>query len=149
MLRSGGRPMIEKRLLADDPLGTDRETPADPLPEAYLQAFQEIEASPGEHRGYEYTRSGNPTRAALEHCLASLERGSHGLAFSSGLAAADAVVSLLSSGDHVIAMDDMYGGTFRLFDKVSDVDNSVQNQIIHIIHKPYHNIIFSFFLLLN
>ncbi|MCA9522426.1 MAG: aminotransferase class I/II-fold pyridoxal phosphate-dependent enzyme, partial [Myxococcales bacterium] len=73
---------------------------------------------PGEHLGYEYTRTSNPTRSALEECLASLESGAFGLAFSSGLAATNAVLSVLNAGDHVIAMDDMYGGTFRLFDKV-------------------------------
>src|ERR1700760_1653117 len=72
----------------------------------------------GKHRGFEYARSGNPTRAALETCLASLEGASHGLAFASGLAAEDAVLRLLRPGDHVIIPDDAYGGTFRLIDKV-------------------------------
>jgi cystathionine gamma-synthase len=72
----------------------------------------------GKHRGFEYARSGNPTRAALEACLASLEGGAHGLAFSSGLAAEDAILRLLGPGDHVIIPDDAYGGTFRLIDKV-------------------------------
>lgn len=74
--------------------------------------------SPGEHLGHEYTRTSNPTRDALQDCLASLEGGSDGLCFSSGLAATNAVLATLSAGDHVVAMDDMYGGTFRLFDKV-------------------------------
>lgn len=72
----------------------------------------------GQHRGYEYSRSGNPTRAALEECLASLEGCAHGLAFASGLAATTAVMSLLEAGDHIVAGDDLYGGTYRLFDKV-------------------------------
>lgn len=74
--------------------------------------------SPGEHLGYEYSRTQNPTRTAYEACIASLESGQHGFAFASGMAAINTVVDLLNSGDHVIAMDDLYGGTFRLFDKV-------------------------------
>jgi cystathionine gamma-synthase len=72
----------------------------------------------GKHHGFEYARSGNPTRSALESCLASLEGAQFGLAFSSGLAAEDAVLRLLSPGDHVVMPDDAYGGTFRLIDKV-------------------------------
>lgn len=72
----------------------------------------------GEHKGWEYSRTHNPTRAALETCIAELEGGTRGLAFASGMAAIDAVGRLLNPGDHVIAGDDMYGGTFRLFDKV-------------------------------
>jgi cystathionine gamma-synthase len=72
----------------------------------------------GKHRGYEYARSGNPTRTALETCLASLEGGAHGLAFSSGLAAEDAILRLLRPGDHIVIPSDAYGGTFRLIDKV-------------------------------
>jgi cystathionine gamma-lyase len=73
---------------------------------------------PGEHSGYEYSRTQNPTRFALEANLAALEGGSWGLCFNSGLAASTAVMSLLSAGDQVVAGDDLYGGTFRLFDKV-------------------------------
>ncbi|HEY76123.1 MAG TPA: cystathionine gamma-synthase [Thermoflexia bacterium] len=72
----------------------------------------------GEHRGYEYSRTGNPTRSALEICLASLEEGDHGLAFASGMAAIDAVARLLEPGDHVVVGNDVYGGTFRLFERV-------------------------------
>jgi cystathionine gamma-synthase len=72
----------------------------------------------GQHQGYEYSRSGNPTRAALEACLAALEGAAHGFAFSSGLAAEDAVLHLLHPGDHVIIPLDAYGGTFRLIDQV-------------------------------
>ncbi|MBL8799567.1 MAG: cystathionine gamma-synthase [Planctomycetia bacterium] len=75
--------------------------------------------APGQHKGYEYSRSGNPTRAALETCLAALEGGERGLAFASGLAATTAVIQgLLQPGDEVAAAADLYGGTFRLFDKV-------------------------------
>jgi len=72
----------------------------------------------GRHKGYEYARTGNPTRTALETCVADLEGGVAGFAFASGLAAIDAVMRLLDSGSHVVAGDDMYGGTFRLFDRV-------------------------------
>ena len=72
----------------------------------------------GKTRGYEYSRTGNPTRAALEACLAELEGGAFGLAFGSGLAATDAVLRLLSPGDHVLAGNDVYGGTYRLFERV-------------------------------
>src|SRR5271155_833167 len=77
------------------------------------------QAAPGQHKGYEYSRSGNPTRTALETCLASLEEGERGLAFASGLAATSAVFGgLLRPGDDVVASADLYGGTFRLLDKV-------------------------------
>lgn len=72
----------------------------------------------GRHKGYEYARTGNPTRAALEACIAALEEGTHGLAFASGSAATVAVLSLLRPGDHVVAADDLYGGTYRLFERV-------------------------------
>lgn len=72
----------------------------------------------GKHKGYEYSRTGNPTRTALETCLASLEEGQFGLAFASGSAATAAVLSILRPGDHVVATDDLYGGTYRLFEKV-------------------------------
>lgn len=77
-----------------------------------------VQESPGVHKGWEYSRTHNPTRKAYEDCIASLESGKYGFAFSSGCAATTTVMHLLTSGDHVIAMDDMYGGTFRLFDKV-------------------------------
>ena len=72
----------------------------------------------GRPRGYEYSQSANPTRTALEQCLASLEEAKYGLAFGSGMAAVDAVLSLLRPGDHVVSAEHIYGGTFRLFDKV-------------------------------
>ncbi len=77
-----------------------------------------VQAAPGVHKGYEYSRTGNPTRAALEACLASLEGGRHGYAFASGCAATSTVMHLLEAGDHVICGDDVYGGTFRLFNAV-------------------------------
>jgi cystathionine gamma-lyase len=73
---------------------------------------------PGEHKGYEYSRTANPTREALERSVASLEKGGYGIAFSSGMAAISSVMKMLKSGDHVICSDDVYGGTFRLFDKI-------------------------------
>ncbi len=76
------------------------------------------QASPGEHQGYEYSRSHNPTRFAYERCVAELESGTHGYAFASGLAATSTVLELLDSGAHVICMDDVYGGTYRLFERV-------------------------------
>ncbi|MDX1526337.1 MAG: cystathionine gamma-synthase [Pseudidiomarina maritima] len=77
-----------------------------------------IQESPGVHKGFEYSRSHNPTRFAWERAVANLEGGQHGYAFASGMAATSTIMELLNSGDHVIAMDDLYGGTFRLFDKV-------------------------------
>ncbi|HRX95248.1 MAG TPA: PLP-dependent transferase, partial [Chitinophagaceae bacterium] len=74
--------------------------------------------APGKNKGYEYARSQNPTRTALEKALAIIENGKHGLAFSSGVAATDAVIKLLQPGDEVICANDMYGGTYRLFTKV-------------------------------
>src|SRR5688500_6186403 len=76
------------------------------------------QAGPGEHKGFEYSRTHNLTRYALEDCLASLEGGRFGLALASGLAATDAVLPLLDAGDHVVAGDAIYGGSFRIFDKV-------------------------------
>lgn len=77
-----------------------------------------VQTAPGQHKGYEYARSQNPTRKALEDALAIIENAKYGLAFSSGVAATDAVIKLLSPGDEVIAANDMYGGTYRLFTKV-------------------------------
>ena len=77
-----------------------------------------VQRSPGEHQGYEYSRSQNPTREALEGCVASLEGCDHGVAFASGCAATDAVMHLLDAGDRVVCGDDVYGGTYRLFSKV-------------------------------
>lgn len=76
------------------------------------------QAGIGDHKGFEYARTGNPTRNALEACIAALENGQYGLAFASGMAAENAVLSLLSTGDHMIACDDLYGGSYRIFEKV-------------------------------
>src|SRR5438445_4757318 len=76
------------------------------------------QTAPGQHKGYEYSRSGNPTRTALETCLAALEGGERGLAFASGLAATTAVLAVLKPGDQVAAAADLYGGTFRLLERV-------------------------------
>ncbi len=96
--------------------------PAGPVNSIMTPIYQTstfVQPSPGEyHQGYDYARSANPTRTALEANLAALEGASRAFAFSSGCAAADAVMHILSSGDHVICGDDVYGGTFRLFDKV-------------------------------
>jgi len=83
----------------------------------YLTSTYEQEAI-GQHKGYEYSRTGNPTRTALEEALAALENGKFGLAFASGLAATTTVLSLLKNGDHIVAGDDLYGGTYRLLEKV-------------------------------
>jgi cystathionine gamma-lyase len=77
-----------------------------------------VQSSPGEHQGFEYSRSHNPTRFAYERCVAALEGGSRGFAFASGMAATATMLELLDSGDHVVAMDDVYGGTYRLFERV-------------------------------
>lgn len=77
-----------------------------------------VQRGVGDHLGYEYARTGNPTRTAYETCLAALEGGAWGAAFASGMAAIDTILKLLSAGDHVVVADDVYGGTFRLFDKV-------------------------------
>ena len=77
-----------------------------------------VQSSPGEHQGFEYSRSHNPTRFAYERCVAALEGGTRGFAFASGLAATSTILELLDSGSHVIAMDDVYGGTYRLFERV-------------------------------
>lgn len=77
-----------------------------------------VQSSPGVHQGFEYSRSHNPTRFAYERCVADLEGGRNGYAFASGLAATSTVLDVLDSGSHVIAMDDVYGGTYRLFERV-------------------------------
>lgn len=83
-----------------------------------FQTSTYAQRSPGQHTGYEYTRTQNPTRDALQAAIAALENGAHGLVFASGLAATNTVMNLLQAGDHVVCMDDVYGGTFRIFDKV-------------------------------
>ena len=83
-----------------------------------FQTSTYVQESPGKHKGYEYSRTHNPTRTALEKNIASLEEGNYGLAFSSGMSAISTIIQTLNTGDHVICCDDVYGGTFRLFDKV-------------------------------
>jgi cystathionine beta-lyase len=87
------------------------------MPPIY-QTSTYAQSSPGKHKGYEYSRAANPTRTALENNLAAIENGTHGFAFSSGLAAIDCVLKLLNPGDEVIAGDDLYGGTYRMFTKM-------------------------------
>lgn len=94
----------------------DNSTGAVIIPVYQTSTFEQ--ESIGRHKGFEYSRTGNPTRKALEEALASLESGKHGLAFASGMAATAAVTGLLKNGDHIIAGDDLYGGTYRLFEKV-------------------------------
>ncbi|MFK8136869.1 MAG: cystathionine gamma-synthase [Bdellovibrionales bacterium] len=77
-----------------------------------------VQSSPGVHKGYEYSRTSNPTRKAYEDCVASLENAKHGFAFASGCAATTTIAHMMRSGDHIILGDDLYGGTFRLFDKI-------------------------------
>jgi cystathionine gamma-lyase len=83
-----------------------------------FQTSTYVQASPGDHKGYEYSRTHNPTRTALQNSIAALENGQFGLAFASGLAAIDAVVKLFKPGDEIIAGNDLYGGTYRIFTKV-------------------------------
>jgi len=87
------------------------------MPPIY-QTSTYAQTSPGDHKGYEYSRTANPTRTAVENSLASIENGNYGLAFGSGLASIDAVIKLLSPGDEVISTNDLYGGTYRLFTKI-------------------------------
>src|SRR2546430_7890027 len=82
-----------------------------------FQTSTYVQSAPGVNKGFEYARSQNPTRKALEEALAIIENGKYGLAFSSGVAATDAVIKLLQPGDEIIAANDMYGGTYRLFTK--------------------------------
>src|SRR5512133_3632442 len=96
--------------------GADPATGATIVPIYQTSTFTQEEV--GQHKGYEYSRCGNPTRTALDKCLASLEEGNYCLSFSSGLAAEHAVLSILRPGDHVIAPEDMYGGTYRLFTQI-------------------------------
>jgi len=99
----------------------DKATGATIVPIYQTSTFTQEEIN--KHKGYEYSRVGNPTRTALDACLASLEEGKYGLSFSSGLAAEHAILSLLRPGDHVIAPEDMYGGTYRLIKEVFEPFN--------------------------
>jgi cystathionine beta-lyase/cystathionine gamma-synthase len=94
------------------------------MPPIY-QTSTYAQSTPGGHKGYEYSRTGNPTRTALENALASIENGKFGLAFGSGLAAIDAVIKTLKPGDEVISTNDLYGGTYRIFTKIFEQYNIV------------------------
>lgn len=83
-----------------------------------FQTSTYVQAAPGDHKGYQYSRTQNPTRSALQEALAILENGTHGLCFSSGMAAADAAIKLLEPGDEVISTNDLYGGSYRMFTKI-------------------------------
>ncbi len=98
--------------------GTEPDPSTGAIMTPIYQTSTYVQEAPGKNKGYEYARSQNPTRTALEEALAVIENGRHGLAFSSGVAATDAVLKLLQPGDEVIAGNDMYGGTYRLFTKV-------------------------------
>lgn len=90
-----------------------------------------VQKSPGEHQGYEYSRTKNPTRTAYEDCIASLELGAQGFAFASGMAAVSAILDILPNHSHIISTDDLYGGTFRLFDKVRSVTSNLEVSYIN------------------
>jgi cystathionine beta-lyase/cystathionine gamma-synthase len=111
-----------ERPLALDTLAIHAAQAPDPHTGAVMPAIQLsttfAQDGPGKHRGFEYSRSDNPTRRTLEQCIAALEAGTHGIAFGSGCAATTAVMQLLRPGDHVVASDDVYGGTFRILDKL-------------------------------
>src|SRR6201991_1109919 len=91
-----------------------------------------VQQSPGVHKGYEYSRSQNPTRMAYERCIADLESGTKGYAFASGLSATATVLDMLDSGAHVIAMDDLYGGTYRLFERVRRRSAGLSFTFVHL-----------------
>lgn len=117
----------------------DAQTGAISVPIYQTSTF--VQDAPGVNKGYDYARSGNPTRATLEDLIATLEKGSTGIAFGSGLAAIDAIVKLLQSGDEILAVDDIYGGAFRLFTNVYEkfgitvnyVDTSDAEKVFHAI----------------
>lgn len=98
--------------------GTEPDPSTGAIMTPIFQTSTYVQSAPGKHKGFEYARSQNPTRKALEEALAVIENGKFGLAFSSGVAATDAVIKLLQPGDEIIAGNDMYGGTYRLFTKV-------------------------------
>jgi len=83
-----------------------------------FQTSTYVQDAPGVHKGYEYARTQNPTRHALQNQLAALENGNYGISFASGLAATDAIAKLFNTGDHIISSNDLYGGTYRIFTKV-------------------------------
>jgi cystathionine gamma-lyase len=131
----------KRKPLEIDSLAIHAAQAPDPHTGAIMPAIQLsttfAQAGPGKHRGFEYSRTDNPTRRTLEACVAALEGGAHGIAFGSGCAATTAVMQLLRPGDHVVACDDVYGGTFRIFDKlfsplgieVSSIDMTVPRNV--------------------
>ena len=115
-IRAAGRPLALATLAIHGGQAPDPSTGAVMQPIYATSTY--AQSSPGVHQGFEYSRTHNPTRFAWERCVAALEGGSRGFAFASGLAATSTVLELLDSGDHVIAMDDLYGGSYRLFERV-------------------------------
>ncbi|MBP9536040.1 MAG: cystathionine gamma-synthase [Pseudoxanthomonas sp.] len=114
--RAAGRPLALATLAIHGGQAPDPSTGAVMQPIYATSTY--AQSSPGVHQGFEYSRTHNPTRFAWERCVAALEGGSRGFAFASGLAATSTVLELLDSGDHVVAMDDLYGGSYRLFERV-------------------------------
>ena len=119
---SGFHPMTDSRSLGFGTRAIHAGQSPDPSTGAVMTPIYAtstyVQQSPGVHQGYEYSRSHNPTRFAYERCVASLESGAHGYAFASGLAATGTVLETLDAGSHVICMDDVYGGTFRIMERV-------------------------------
>lgn len=113
---AGDRPLSPATLAIHGGQSPDPSTGA-VMPPIYATSTY-AQSSPGEHQGFEYSRTHNPTRFAYERCVAALEGGVRGFAFASGMAATSTVLELLDSGDHVVAMDDLYGGSYRLFERV-------------------------------
>ncbi len=97
-----------------------------------------LQSSPGKHQGFEYARSQNPTRFAYERAVAAMENGTHGFAFASGMAATSTIIELLDSGDHVIAMNDLYGGTNRLFKMVRERSANLEFEYVDLIAEANH-----------
>ncbi len=114
--------MQSERRHSIDTLAVHAGQEPDPISGAVMQpivlASTFAQDGPGEHKGFDYSRSGNPTRNALERCIAALEGGTHGMAFASGCAAMTTLLHVLAPGEHVVAGDDLYGGSFRILDKV-------------------------------
>ena len=119
------------------------------MPPIY-QTSTYVQSSPGDHKGYEYSRTHNPTRSALERSIASIENGQHGLTYASGLAAMDAVMKLFSPGDEIISTHDLYGGSYRLFTKIFEnyglkfhfVDMQDPNHVAEYINQNTNQLIF-------
>lgn len=114
--------MKTERRFHQDTLAVHAGQEPDPVSGAVMQpivlASTFAQESPGQHKGFDYSRSGNPTRDALEACIAALEGGKHGMAFASGCAAMTTLLHVVAPGDHIVAGDDLYGGSFRILDKV-------------------------------